>query len=51
MKDSLRRTEVDRRHLGSFGLATACGWGRRPVEERVEDILALERAVAEAAGG
>ena len=48
---ALRRSEVARRHLSSFGLATACGWGRRPVEERVEDILSLERAVAEAAAG
>jgi hypothetical protein len=45
---ALRRADVARRHLAGFGLATACGWGRRPPGERIENLLALERAVAEA---
>jgi hypothetical protein len=48
---ALGRAEVARRHLGSFGLGTACGWGRRPLEERVEDVLELERAVGDALAG
>jgi hypothetical protein len=42
-----RRVDVARRYLRDFGLGTACGWGRRPMSERVEDLLALERSVVE----
>ena len=45
---ALRRCEVARRHLSSFGLATSCGWGRRPLEESVQDLIDLERDVARA---
>jgi hypothetical protein len=45
---AVRRYEVASRHLSSFGLATACGWGRRPLEEKVQDLLDLERGVAKA---
>jgi hypothetical protein len=41
------RTQVARRHLAEFGLGTACGWGRRPLSESVEDLLELERDVAD----
>jgi hypothetical protein len=41
------RVEVARRHLKDFGLGTACGWGRRPLTERVEELLRLEARVAE----
>jgi hypothetical protein len=47
---ALRRIEVARRHLPSFGYATACGWGRRPLSQRPEDLIELNRAVASAAG-
>lgn len=45
---TLRRVEVARRHYPEFGLATACGWGRRPLSERVESLIELERDVAAA---
>ncbi len=45
---ALRRCEIARRHLSSFGLATSCGWGRRPPEESVQDLIDLERVVARA---
>jgi hypothetical protein len=48
LEAALRRCEVARRHLAAFGLATACGWGRRPLEEDVQDLLDLERDVARA---
>jgi hypothetical protein len=48
LEAALRRREVARRHLAAFGLATACGWGRRPLEEDVQDLLDLERDVARA---
>ncbi len=44
---ALQRVEVARRHLPVFGLGTACGWGRRPLDESVEALLRLERDVAE----
>ncbi|MBV9717340.1 MAG: hypothetical protein JOZ64_18355, partial [Solirubrobacterales bacterium] len=43
---AMRRYEVARRHLSSFGLATSCGWGRRPLDESVQDLIDLERDVA-----
>jgi len=48
---ALRRAGVARRHLADFGLATACGWGRRPLTETVGSLLRLERDVAEAIRG
>lgn len=46
VEGALARVGVARRHLSDFGLGTACGWGRRPPSERVEDLLDLERDVA-----
>ncbi len=43
---TVNRVEVARRHLPTFGLGTACGWGRRPLSQSVEDLLQLERDVA-----
>jgi hypothetical protein len=55
IEDVFRRTaqriEIARRHLADFGIATACGWGRRPLSEKIADIIALNRDVAEAAFG
>jgi hypothetical protein len=48
---ALQRIEIARRHLPDFGIATACGWGRRPLSEKISDIIALNREVAEAAFG
>jgi hypothetical protein len=44
------RIELARRHLADFGVATPCGWGRRPADQRVEDLLALNAEVAAASG-
>lgn len=43
-----QRIELARRHLPEFGVATQCGWGRRPPNERIEDLLALHRELATA---
>ena len=48
VQGALDRAAVARRHLPSFGLATACGWGRRPLSQKVQDLLDLERSVADA---
>jgi hypothetical protein len=46
---ALRRIELAERHLPSFGVATPCGWGRRPLSQTVSELLNLNRDVAEAA--
>jgi hypothetical protein len=45
---ALARAEVLERHWPDCGVGTACGWGRRPLDEQVEDLIELEREVAEA---
>jgi hypothetical protein len=49
VEGALRRIEIARRYHHNFGIATQCGWGRRPPEESVEALLELERAVADRA--
>jgi hypothetical protein len=46
---ALSRMEVARRYLPDFGIATPCGWGRRPPSESITGLLQLERAIADAA--
>jgi hypothetical protein len=48
---ALRRVELARRHVESFGVGTPCGWGRRPLSQQVQDLLDLNRDVAEAVAG
>jgi hypothetical protein len=43
-----RRAEIARRFAPEFGVATECGWGRRPPSQSIEDLLELERDVADA---
>lgn len=45
---ALTRIELARAHLAAFGVATPCGWGRRPADQRIEDLLALNAEVAKA---
>ena len=49
VEGATKRIEVARRHLSSFGVATACGWGRRPPNETPDSLISLVRDVAEAA--
>ena len=51
VEGALSRIEAARRHLPSFGVATACGWGRRPLSQKVQDLIDLQRDVADAAAG
>jgi hypothetical protein len=48
LEGALARIALARPHLADFGVATPCGWGRRPASQRVEDLLALDAEVAEA---
>lgn len=50
VEGALRRVELARRHVRSFGVATPCGWGRRPLSQRVQDLLDLNLDVAQAIG-
>jgi hypothetical protein len=50
VEGALGRIELARRHLAEFGISTPCGWGRRPLSETPDALIALNRAVAEAAG-
>ncbi len=51
LEGTMARAAVARRHLADFGMGTACGWGRRPLSESVEDLLHLEREVADEVWG
>jgi hypothetical protein len=44
---ALKRMEVAKKYLPEFGIATPCGWGRRPLNERIVDLLQLHRAIAD----
>lgn len=48
LEGAVRRAELARRHAPDFGVATECGWGRRPPTQSIDDLLELERAVADA---
>ncbi|MGH7962691.1 MAG: hypothetical protein ACRERD_12835 [Candidatus Binatia bacterium] len=46
---ALKRIAVAKKYLPVFGVATPCGWGRRPLNEKIEDLLQLHRTLAEKA--
>jgi hypothetical protein len=45
---ALQRAELASRHCRSFGVSTPCGWGRRPLSQKPQDLLDLNREVADA---
>ena len=47
LEGSLRRLEVATRYADRFGIATECGFGRRP-RETITELLEIHRAVAQA---
>jgi hypothetical protein len=49
VEGALRRIDLASHHLRSLGVATPCGWGRRPLSQKVQDLLNLNRDVAMAA--
>lgn len=42
---TLKRVATAKRHLADFGVATECGFGRRPADQ-IPDLLAIHRAAA-----
>lgn len=48
LQGALKRVDLARRHCPSFGVSTPCGWGRRPLSQKPDDLLALNREVAAA---
>ena len=47
IEGSLARLDVAKRHAKNFGVATECGFGRRP-RDTIGHLLEIHRAVAEA---
>ncbi len=43
-----RRIEIARKYLRDFGVATQCGWGRRPPSDKLEGLLDVHVATAAA---
>ena len=43
---TLRRIGLARKYLPEFGISTQCGWGRRPPDQRIEDLLQLHTDIA-----
>lgn len=50
VQGAMTRIGVARRHLADFGVATPCGWGRRPRSQTLQSLLELHRQVARAMG-
>lgn len=46
VEGSLRRLTTAKRHLARFGIATECGFGRRP-KETIPELLQIHRTIAE----
>ncbi len=51
VEGAMTRIGVARRHLSDFGVATPCGWGRRPRSQTPQSLLELNRQVAQAMSG
>lgn len=47
LSGALRRITIARKYLPDFGISTQCGWGRRPIEQKVQDLLDLHRNIAD----
>ncbi|MCC7413099.1 MAG: hypothetical protein IT495_15900 [Gammaproteobacteria bacterium] len=43
---ALKRMAIARKYLPDFGISTQCGWGRRPLEQKIEDLLQLHADIA-----
>ena len=43
---ALQRMEIAAKYLPNFGISTQCGWGRRPPEQKIEDLLQLHADIA-----
>jgi hypothetical protein len=48
VEGALKRIALAKAHLADFGVATPCGWGRRPKSQRIGDLLKLDAEVAAA---
>lgn len=43
---ALQRIAIAKRYLPDFGISTQCGWGRRPLDQNLEDLLELHKQIA-----
>jgi len=47
VEGALRRMAMAKKYLPDFGVSTQCGWGRRPLEQKIDDLLQLHRDIAD----
>ena len=45
---ALKRMAIAGKYLSDFGISTQCGWGRRPLTQKIEDLLQLHADIAKA---
>lgn len=45
---ALERMDMIKKYLPDFGISTQCGWGRRPLTQKIEDLLDLHRQIGAA---
>ena len=45
---ALKRMEIAGKYLSDFGISTQCGWGRRPLTQKIEDLLQLHAEIGKA---
>jgi hypothetical protein len=46
IEGALKRAAIARKYLPVFGISTQCGWGRRPLDQKIEDLLKLHSDIA-----
>ncbi len=44
---TLKRIGIAKKYLPDFGISTQCGWGRRPLTQKIEDLLQLHADIAD----
>ena len=45
VEGALKRIELAGKYLSDFGISTQCGWGRRPLSQKIEDLLQLHQDI------
>ena len=49
VEGAMRRLETFRNHYnGDFGVATECGWGRRPQDQSMQELIEIHGQLADA---
>lgn len=48
VEGALKRMEMAKKYLPNFGISTQCGWGRRPLAQKIENLLDLHIEIGKA---